>query len=56
MTAVASVIDSTDPEEINHILDSIPDPAGAFYRFNLAGSLLRAGKAAWVADRVKAQG
>jgi F420-non-reducing hydrogenase small subunit len=56
MTAVASVIDSTDPEEINHILDSIPDPAGAFYRFNLAGSLLHAGKAARVADRVKAQG
>ncbi|HEY4722853.1 MAG TPA: oxidoreductase, partial [Anaerolineae bacterium] len=54
MTAVASVIDSTDPAEINRILDSIPDPAGAFYRFNLAGSLLRAGKAAWAADRVKA--
>jgi F420-non-reducing hydrogenase small subunit len=54
MTAVASVIDSTDPAEINRILDSLPDPAGAFYRFNLAGSLLRAGKAAWAADRVKA--
>ncbi len=47
MAAVASVIDSNDPEEINRILDSIPDPAGAFYRFNLAGSLLRASKAAW---------
>jgi F420-non-reducing hydrogenase small subunit len=47
MAAVASVIDSNDPEEINRILDGIPDPAGAFYRFNLAGSLLRAGKAAW---------
>jgi len=56
MTAIASVIDSTDPEEINHILDSIPDPAGAFYRFNLAGSLLHAGKAARAAERVKAQG
>ncbi|MEJ2710689.1 MAG: F420-nonreducing hydrogenase [Anaerolineales bacterium] len=47
MTAVASVIDSTDPQEIDSILDGIPDPAGSFYRFNLAGSLLRASKAAW---------
>lgn len=46
MTAVASVIDSQDPEEIERILDGIPDPAGAFYRFNLAGSLLRASKLA----------
>jgi F420-non-reducing hydrogenase small subunit len=41
MMAVASVIDSNDPVEIEHILDGIPDPAGAFYRFNLAGSILR---------------
>ncbi|HLF26534.1 MAG TPA: oxidoreductase [Anaerolineae bacterium] len=47
MTAVASVIDSTDPAEIDRILDGIPDPVGSFYRFNLAGSLLRAGKSAW---------
>lgn len=47
MTAVASVIDSNDPDEINNILDGIPDPAGQFYRFNLAGSLLQASKKAW---------
>jgi len=47
MTAVASVIDSNDPIEIEHILDGIPDPAGMFYRFNMAGSLLRASKSAW---------
>ena len=47
MTAVASVIDSQEPDEINRILDGIPDPAGSFYRFNLAGSLLRASKYAW---------
>lgn len=47
MTAIASVIDSNDPDEINRILDGIPDPAGSFYRFNLAGSLLQASKAAW---------
>lgn len=46
MSAVASVIDSRDPEEIERILDGIPDPAGAFYRFNLAGSLLRRGRQA----------
>jgi F420-non-reducing hydrogenase small subunit len=48
MTAVASVIDSNDPDEINKILDGIPDPAGQFYRFNLAGSLLQASKKAWL--------
>lgn len=47
MASFASVIDSNDPDEIDEILDGIPDPAGQFYRFNLAGSLLRAGKSAW---------
>lgn len=47
ITAFASVIDSRDPAEIERILDGIPDPAGQFYRFNLAKSLLRAGKPAW---------
>lgn len=44
MSALASVIDSRDPDEIERILDGIPDPAGSFYRFNLAHSLLRTGK------------
>ena len=48
LSAVASVIDSNDPEEIDHILDGIPDPAGMLYRFNMAGSLLRASKPAWI--------
>jgi F420-non-reducing hydrogenase small subunit len=47
VTAFASIIDSKDPAEIESILDGIPDPTGQFYRFNLAGSLLRAGKSAW---------
>jgi len=47
ISAYASVIDSNDPEEIDRILDGIPDPTGQFYRFNLAGSLLRASTAAW---------
>jgi len=47
LSAVASVIDSNKPDEIDKILDGIPDPAGMFYRFNLAGSLLKASKSAW---------
>jgi F420-non-reducing hydrogenase small subunit len=47
MTAVASVIDSRDPDEIEAILDGIPDPAGSFYRFSLAHSLLHASGPAW---------
>jgi F420-non-reducing hydrogenase small subunit len=47
MTAIASVIDSNDPDEIERILEGIPDPAGQFYRFNMAGSLLRFSKQAW---------
>jgi F420-non-reducing hydrogenase small subunit len=43
----SSVIDSDKPEEIETILDGIPDPVGQFYRFNLAGSLLRAAVPAW---------
>ncbi len=49
ITAFASVIDAKEPGEIDRILDSIPDPAGQFYRFNLARSLLRASKPAWTA-------
>jgi F420-non-reducing hydrogenase small subunit len=42
MSALASVIDSDDPEEIDRIIqDGIPDPVGSFYRFSLAHSLLR---------------
>ena len=49
ITAFASVIDANEPAEIDRILDGIPDPTGQVYRFNLAGSLLRAGKSAWTA-------
>ena len=47
MTAFASVIDSDDQDEIDRILDGLVDPAGQFYRFSLAGSLLGAAKSAW---------
>ena len=47
MSAFASVIDAKDPKEIETILDGLVDPAGQFYRFNLADSLLRAARPAW---------
>jgi F420-non-reducing hydrogenase small subunit len=50
MTALASVIDSNDPDEIEAILDGIPDPAGSFYRFSLPHSLMHAGKPAHAGD------
>jgi F420-non-reducing hydrogenase small subunit len=50
MSAYASVIEATKPEEIDKILDGIPDPAGQFYRFSLAGSLLRGSRSAWQSD------
>ena len=51
ISAFASVIDAKEPDEIDRILDGIPDPAGQFYRFNLAGSLLRANKSAWEKEK-----
>ena len=50
MSAYASVVEATKPEEIDKILDGIPDPVGQFYRFSLAGSLLRGSRAAWQSD------
>ncbi|MBU4272429.1 MAG: oxidoreductase [Planctomycetes bacterium] len=42
MSALASVIDSDDPDEIRRIIEEgIPDPVGSFYRFSLAASQLR---------------
>jgi F420-non-reducing hydrogenase small subunit len=42
MSALASVIDADDPDEIDRIIrEGIPDPVGTFYRFSLAHSLLR---------------
>lgn len=41
LTGIASVLDANTPEEVDAILDTLPDPAGYFYRFHLPGSLLR---------------
>jgi F420-non-reducing hydrogenase small subunit len=41
LSAVASIIDSNDPREIDAILAGLPDLAGSAYRFGLPGSLLQ---------------
>jgi F420-non-reducing hydrogenase small subunit len=45
MSAVASVIASKDPVEIDRIMNGIVDPVGTFYRFSLPHSLMRRAKA-----------
>jgi F420-non-reducing hydrogenase small subunit len=41
LSALASVIDSNDLEEIERIINDIPNPASIFYRYNLPDSFLR---------------
>jgi F420-non-reducing hydrogenase small subunit len=41
LSAVASVIDASEPEEIERIVAELEDPVGTFYRFGLPASLLR---------------
>ncbi len=47
IAAYASVVDGRTEQEIDAVLDGIPDPVGQAYRFGLARSLLRAGRTAW---------
>jgi len=41
LSALASIIDSKDPEEIERILDDVPDLVSLAYRFGLPASLLQ---------------
>ena len=41
LSAIASIIDSRDPEQIEHTLDDVPDLVGLAYRFGLPASLLQ---------------
>ncbi|MCD4793156.1 MAG: F420-nonreducing hydrogenase [Bacteroidales bacterium] len=41
LSAIASVIDSDDPDEIEKIIDDIADTAGTFYRFSLPSAIIR---------------
>jgi F420-non-reducing hydrogenase small subunit len=40
MSAIGTMINADNPEEIDKIIESIVDPAGLFYRFSLPGSIL----------------
>jgi F420-non-reducing hydrogenase small subunit len=41
LSAIASIVDSTDEKEIEGIVSKIPDPIGTLYRYSLPASLLR---------------
>jgi F420-non-reducing hydrogenase small subunit len=41
MSAISSIIDSQDANEIEKIVDDIADPAGTFYRYSLPSSIIR---------------
>lgn len=41
ISAIASVINSNDPQEVEQIIAGIPDLVGTFYRFSLPDSMLR---------------
>ena len=40
-SALASIVDASDPQAVAEILATIPDPVGTFYRYSLASSRLR---------------
>jgi F420-non-reducing hydrogenase small subunit len=40
LSAMASIVDSTDASEAAHALDGLADPVGTFYRYSLPSSLL----------------
>ena len=41
LSAIASIYQGDTPEEINRMLDEVVDPAGTFYRFGMADSMLK---------------
>ncbi|MGD1118859.1 MAG: oxidoreductase [Dehalococcoidales bacterium] len=41
LSAIASIYQGDSPEEIQRMLDEVIDPAGTFYRFGLADSMLK---------------
>lgn len=46
LSAIASLLGALEEDDIAAALDGIPDPIGTFYRYGLAGSLLRRRKMA----------
>lgn len=41
LSAISTMIDSDDPDEIEKIVNGFPDPAGTLYRFSLPASIMR---------------
>jgi F420-non-reducing hydrogenase small subunit len=41
LSALSSIFDADSEEDIQRLVDSVPDPLGTFYRFGLAHSLMR---------------
>lgn len=41
LSALSSIFDAQSEEDIQRLVDSVPDPIGTFYRFSLARSALR---------------
>lgn len=41
LSAIGTMIDSDDSDEIEKVIETIEDPAGTFYRYSLPGSILR---------------
>ena len=41
MSAIATVIDADEPEEIENIINEIPDLAGTFYRVSVPAGMIR---------------
>ena len=39
LSAVASLVDTNDADQISAAMDKVPDPAGTFYRYSLPASL-----------------
>ena len=44
LSALASLVEGKEPEEIERTLATIPDPVGLFYRYGLPASLLQAAR------------
>ena len=55
LSAFASVVDATEPEDVERILEGIPDPIGQAYRCNLPASLLRGSRKAVAAAEAAAR-
>jgi len=41
LSAIASIYDGNSPEEISRMVEEVVDPAGTFYRFGMADSMLK---------------